>query len=97
MSILTSLQLLPLFGALVVGFLPASNAKLVKQVALGFSVLVALVSIVMALSFDKADSALQFTEVRSWISAFNINYAVGIDGMALVLILMTTILVPIVF
>jgi NADH:ubiquinone oxidoreductase subunit 4 (subunit M) len=39
MSILTSLQLLPLFGALVVGFLPASNAKLVKQVALAFSLL----------------------------------------------------------
>jgi NADH-quinone oxidoreductase subunit M len=97
MSILTSLQLLPLFGALVVGFLPASNAKLVKQVALAFSLLVTLVSIVMALSFDRNNSAMQFTEVRTWISAFNINYAVGIDGMALVLILMTTILVPVVF
>jgi NADH-quinone oxidoreductase subunit M len=97
MSILTSLQLLPLFGALVVGFLPASNAKLVKQVALAFSLLVTLVSIVMALSFDRNNSEMQFTEVRTWISAFNINYAVGIDGMALVLILMTTILVPVVF
>ena len=97
MSILTSMQLLPLIGALIVGFLPASNAKLVKQVALGFSLLVTLASIVMALGFDRNNSALQFTEVRTWISAFNINYAVGIDGMALVLILMTTILVPIVF
>jgi len=97
MSILTSLQLLPLFGALVVGFLPASNAKLVKQVALAFSLLVTLVSIVMAISFDRNYSGMQFTEVRTWISAFNINYAVGIDGMALVLILMTTILVPVVF
>ena len=97
MSILTSMQLLPLIGALVVAILPASNAKLVKQVALAFSLLVMLVSIVMALGFDRNNSALQFTEVRTWISAFNINYAVGIDGMALVLILMTTILVPIVF
>jgi len=97
MSILTSMQLLPLIGALVVAILPASNAKLVKQVALAFSLLVMLVSIVMALGFDRNNSALQFIEVRTWISAFNINYAVGIDGMALVLILMTTILVPIVF
>ena len=97
MSILTSLQLLPLLGALVVGILPARNAKLVKQVALGFSLLVTLASIVMALGFDRNNSAMQFTEVRTWISAFNINYAVGVDGMALVLILMTTILVPIVF
>jgi NADH-quinone oxidoreductase subunit M len=97
MSILTSLQLLPLIGALVIAILPASNAKLVKQVALGFSLLVTLASVVMALGFDRSNSALQFTEVRTWISAFNINYAVGVDGMALVLILMTTILVPIVF
>ena len=39
MSILTSMQLLPLIGALVVAVLPASNAKLVKQVALAFSLL----------------------------------------------------------
>ena len=97
MSILTTLQLLPLFGAIVISVLPVSNAKLVKQVALGFSLLVTIVSVVMALGFKASESGLQFTETRSWISAFNINYAVGIDGMALALILMTTILVPIVF
>ncbi|CAB4604360.1 NuoM NADH,ubiquinone oxidoreductase subunit 4 (chain M) [actinobacterium SCGC AAA044-D11] len=97
MSILTTLQLLPLFGAIVISVLPVSNAKLVKQVALAFSLLVTIVSVVMALGFKASESGLQFTETRSWISAFNINYAVGIDGMALALILMTTILVPIVF
>ena len=97
MSILTTLQLLPLFCAIVISVLPVSNAKLVKQVALAFSLLVTIVSVVMALGFKASESGLQFTETRSWISAFNINYAVGIDGMALALILMTTILVPIVF
>ena len=97
MSILTTLQLLPLFGAIVISVLPVSNAKLVKQVALAFSLLVTIVSVVMALGFKASESGLQFTETRSWISAFNINYAVGIDGMALALILMTTILVPSVF
>jgi len=97
MSILTTLQLLPLFGAIVIAAMPVGNAKLIKQIALGFSLLVTAVSIVMAFGFETSNDALQFTESRTWISAFNINYAVGIDGMALALILMTTILVPIVF
>ncbi len=97
MSILTTLQLLPLFGAIVIAAMPVGNAKLIKQIALGFSLLVTAVSIVMAFGFETSNNALQFTESRTWISAFNINYAVGIDGMALALILMTTILVPIVF
>ena len=97
MSILTTLQLLPLFGAIVIAAMPVGNAKLIKQIALGFSLLVTAVSIVMAFGFETSNSALQFTESRTWITAFNINYAVGIDGMALALILMTTILVPIVF
>ena len=97
MSILTTLQLLPLFGAIVIVAMPVGNAKLIKQIALGFSLLVTAVSIVMAFGFETSNDALQFTESRTWISAFNINYAVGIDGMALALILMTTILVPIVF
>ena len=97
MSILTTLQLLPLFGAIVIAAMPVGNAKLIKQIALGFSLLVTAVSIVMAFGFETSNNALQFTESRTWISAFNINYAVGIDGMAIALILMTTILVPIVF
>jgi NADH-quinone oxidoreductase subunit M len=97
MSILTTLQFLPLFGAIVIAAMPVGNAKLIKQIALGFSLLVTAVSIVMAFGFETSNDALQFTESRTWISAFNINYAVGIDGMALALILMTTILVPIVF
>ena len=97
MSILTTLQLLPLIGAIVIAAMPVGNAKLIKQIALGFSLLVTAVSIVMAFGFETSNNALQFTESRTWISAFNINYAVGIDGMALALILMTTILVPIVF
>ncbi|MCX6453840.1 MAG: NADH-quinone oxidoreductase subunit M [Actinobacteria bacterium] len=97
MSILTTLQLLPLFGAIVIAAMPVGNAKLIKQIALGFSLLVTAVSIVMTFGFETRNNTLQFTESRTWISAFNINYAVGIDGMALALILMTTILVPIVF
>ena len=97
MSILTVLEILPLFGSLVLAFLPKDNFKLIKQVALVTSLVVAILSIWMATQFDTSVSGFQFTESRSWISAFNINYAVGIDGMALALIVMSTVLVPIVF
>ena len=97
MSFITVLGLLPLVGALAVAFLPKSNEKLTKQVALATSVVVALVSILMALKFNTSQGGFQFVESHKWIANFHINYAVGIDGIALTLILMTTILVPIVF
>ena len=97
MSILTTLELLPLIGAFIVGFLPNSNAKLIKQVSIAISLLVAAVSILMVVRFNSGTPGFQFVESRSWIPSFNINYAVGVDGIALVLILLTTILVPIVF
>lgn len=50
----------------------------------------------MAVQFQRDNTDLQFVEVHSWIPSFGINYALGIDGIALVLILMSVILVPIV-
>jgi NADH-quinone oxidoreductase subunit M len=50
----------------------------------------------MAVQFQRDNTDLQFVEVRSWIPSFGINYAVGIDGIALVLILLSVILAPIV-
>ena len=86
MSILTVLELIPLIGALIVGFGPKDNSKIIKQIALTTSLVVAILSLWMWTQFDTAKVGFQFVESRSWISAFNINYAVGIDGMALALI-----------
>jgi NADH-quinone oxidoreductase subunit M len=57
---------------------------------------VAIGSIFLALGFDKSVTTMQYVQSNSWISAFNINFAVGVDGISLVLILLSTILVPIV-
>ena len=96
MSILTTLELLPLVGVFALAFTRKADALLAKRIALGFSLLVAAVSAVMASQFKSGAAGFQFVESRSWIPNFGINYAVGIDGIALVLILLTTILVPIV-
>jgi NADH-quinone oxidoreductase subunit M len=95
-SILTVLELLPLLGTLVIAALPKSANRTIKQVALGTSVVVAALSALMAYRFRSGTPGFQFVESRPWIAAFHINYAVGADGIALVLILLTTILVPVV-
>ncbi len=97
MSILTALEILPLIGSIVIAFAPKDNAKLVKQIALGTALVVTAVSLIAFAQFDRTATGLQFVESRKWVAAFNINYSVGVDGMALALIVMSAILVPIVF
>lgn len=89
-------MLLPLIGAVAVAVIPAAKETLIKQVALASSVVVAVATIVKALGFDTQNTDLQFRQSYSWIPSFAINWAVGVDGISLVLILMSVILVPIV-
>ncbi|CAB4817746.1 MAG: NADH-quinone oxidoreductase subunit M [Actinobacteria bacterium] len=93
---LTLLMVLPLAGSVVVVALPKTNEKLVKQVALATTLIVLGATIAMATTFQRDNVELQFVEKYSWIPSFGINYALGIDGLALVLILMSTILAPVV-
>jgi NADH-quinone oxidoreductase subunit M len=89
-------MLLPLIGAAAVAVIPAAKERLIKQVALASAVIVAVATIVKALGFDTQNTDLQFRQSYSWIPSFAINWAVGVDGISLVLILMSVILVPIV-
>jgi NADH-quinone oxidoreductase subunit M len=89
-------MLLPLLGTAALAFVPKTNALLTKQIALATTVLVALVGIAMTVSFDFGVTGFQFVESREWIPAFGIKYALGVDGIALVLILMSVLLTPIV-
>jgi NADH-quinone oxidoreductase subunit M len=93
---LTTIGLIPLVGGLVVAFLPASLASRARQIALGFSVVALLFTIAAALQFKAGSTAqFQFSEQHTWIAQFGVNYAVGVDGIALVLIVMSAILVPV--
>jgi NADH-quinone oxidoreductase subunit M len=88
--------LLPLIGAALLATLPKGAELRAKQFAFGTTLVTAASAITMAVQFQRDNTDLQFVEVRSWIPSFGINYAVGIDGIALVLILMSVILAPIV-
>ncbi|QWF22939.1 NADH-quinone oxidoreductase subunit M [Nocardioides sp. LMS-CY] len=95
---LTVLILVPLVGALVTAFLPKASrhTPLPKQVALAFALLTAVVGIVIAAQYD-AGAGMQLTETHTWIEAFGVHYALGVDGLGLMMILLTVGLVPIVF
>ena len=96
MNLLTSMGLLPLIGAGLIALLPATNAKLVKQSALLVSVLVAALGITMTIGFDRGITGFQYVERYSWIPSLGISYQLGIDGISLILILLSVLLVPIV-
>jgi NADH-quinone oxidoreductase subunit M len=104
---LTVAGALPLAGALVISLIPRGPAgraeagrqarsTLAKVLALAFSVVTLIVVIIIAVKFQIGGPDYQFTEVYSWIPAFGVHYAVGVDGIALVLIAMSAVLMPIV-
>jgi len=104
---LTVAGAIPLVGALVIALvpgLPADSAEadrrarnaLAKYLALAFSLLTLVVVLIIAVKFQVGGPNYQFTEDVSWIAAFGVHYAVGVDGIALVLIAMTAVLMPVV-
>jgi len=96
MNLLTTMGALPLLGSLFIALMPAANTKLIKQIALAVSLLVAAVGISAALGFEANQNGFQYVEKYSWIPALGINYQLGVDGISLILILLSVLLVPIV-
>ena len=84
---------LPLLGAIVVALLSDKRAKVT---AFAFSVVTLAWVIAMATRFSPSGPTYQLTEQYSWIPQFGVHYALGVDGIALVLVGMTAILMPVV-
>jgi NADH-quinone oxidoreductase subunit M len=95
--ILTSLIALPVVGAVVLFFLRdvEQNAPLVRKTALVVSLLVFAETLLLWARFDPASADFQFVERYAWIPAFGISYAVGVDGISLLLLVLTGFLTPI--
>jgi NADH-quinone oxidoreductase subunit M len=94
---LTAIGVVPLVGALAVSLMPASRLRLVKQLAIAISLVSLALTIGMITQFESgAAEQFQLVEQHQWIKAFGIQYKVGVDGLALVLIALTAFLVPVV-
>lgn len=91
---LTVLWVLPILGAIVVALVPADRPTIARSVAVGFAAGTLAVSVVLAVAFDSGGDRYQFLEDHSWIAAFGARYTLGLDGIGLVLVLLTTVLTP---
>jgi len=89
----------PAFFGAILGLIPTNSEKckkVVQYAALAFSMVVFLVSLCLFTGFDNAATGFQFLEQVHWIDALGISYSIGIDGISLPLIILTTFLTPIV-
>ncbi len=88
--------LLPLVGGLVVAAVPAERITLIKQLTLAFSLVVLVLTLVLAVRFDTGGERFQYTSSYTWIEDFGVRFSLGVDGIAVVLIALIGLLVPIV-
>ncbi|WP_298454526.1 NADH-quinone oxidoreductase subunit M [uncultured Cellulomonas sp.] len=97
LPLLTVLIVLPLVGAVVLWALPAGLRERVRTVAVVVTVLELVVGLAALTAFDTAAAAThQLTETHPWIPAIGASYAVGVDGVGLLLVLLSVLLTPLV-
>jgi NAD(P)H-quinone oxidoreductase subunit 4 len=86
---LSSIIWLPVLGALLIGLLPGSS-RLIASITASASL---VVTIVIAAMFNYQDAGLQFVEHLSWIQPLGLDYALGLDGLSLPLVILNALLV----
>lgn len=103
--ILNALIFVPAVGAIVVALLPRSRPDLARPVGALFAAIAGALALAMAWQFDTSaaaaqlangDAAFQFGSEVSWIPALGISWKVGVDGISLWLVVLTSVIVPIV-
>jgi len=88
--ILSTVILLPILGSLLILVLKRSAELTAKIIALVTSVLTFLVSIPLFTNFDKSTYKMQFVERHNWIPDWNIYYYIGVDGISVLFVLLST-------
>jgi NADH-quinone oxidoreductase subunit M len=91
---LTILWATPTLGAALVMLMPAAQRVAAKWLALLISVVVLALTAVVALGFKPGGEQYQFVESHTWIPSFGTGYILGVDGIALSLVVLTAVLVP---
>lgn len=95
LPILSLITFVPLAGAIVIGFVPRERTAAIRRLALGTALLSFALSLLLLASFVPASTGthgFEYQESFSWIPAFGIHYALGVDGLSLVLVVLTTLL-----
>ncbi|MDA8215205.1 MAG: NADH-quinone oxidoreductase subunit M [Nitrospiraceae bacterium] len=90
--ILSTVIFLPIFGALWIFLIRRSSETFIKWTALFISLVTFILSIPLFSSFDKTTAKMQFTETHGWVSSWGIKYALGVDGISVLFVLLSTLL-----
>jgi len=93
--ILTTIIFLPLVGALVISLINSERKNLIKFLGLFFSTLTFALSAYVFLKYEPQKTGFQFVEIYPWIRSLDISYKIGIDGISLLLLVLTTFLTPV--
>ena len=94
LPLISIVTFLPLVGAVILFFVKKENTELIKRFTLVWTIFTFVVSLGFVIGFRTADPAFQFYESRPWIPQIGVGYQVGLDGINLLLILLTTGLMP---
>lgn len=90
--ILSTLIFLPIIGAILILLIQKTRETLIKWAALLISLITFILSIPLFIHFDKTTAEMQFTETHAWIPEWGIRYALGVDGISVLFILLSTLL-----
>ncbi|PYJ39797.1 MAG: NADH-quinone oxidoreductase subunit M, partial [Verrucomicrobia bacterium] len=93
-GVITAIIFIPLLGTLAVCTWPQRNCRVI---ALMFNVISAACALGLWRKFDATATGMQFVERHAWIPAINAEYLVGVDGLSLLLVLLTSLIVPFAF
>jgi proton-translocating NADH-quinone oxidoreductase chain M len=86
--------LFPIFGILLLEITPSSEEKLMKVIALNASCLSFIGSLLVWFFFQKSLGSFQFVTKIDWLASFNLTFTLGVDGISLFFLLLTTLLIP---
>ncbi|MEM7726266.1 MAG: NADH-quinone oxidoreductase subunit M [Cyanobacteria bacterium P01_A01_bin.45] len=89
---ISALILLPLIGAAIVSVFPITSSKVCRSIALTFTILAFVLSVVIALGFSPDEFSLQYSEFIPWINSLGFNYNLGVDGLSLPLLVLNCLL-----
>lgn len=92
--LLTYLLLIPIIGSIIILFFKDSQQKAIKAIGLFVSIFAFVVSLIVYANFNSIKPGFQLVHQVSWVKSLNLSYKVGIDGLSMILVLLTTFLTP---
>ncbi len=94
LPLLTILIVLPAVAALAVAVIPAARAEVIRVVTLAATTVTFVVSLALIPAFQVGEPGFQLIDRTAWIPAWGINYQVGVDGITLPLVMLSTFIIP---